>query len=55
MVRKMAENGTYYHEPPYTEEEEMAFYKMADNGDGPITILHPQSPPAAPKREEDDG
>ena len=44
MVRRRAENGTYYHEPPYTEEEELALYRMM--GAGPFTILR-QSPPAA--------
>ena len=27
MVRRRAENGTYYHEPPYTDAEEMELYR----------------------------
>jgi len=46
MVRKRADNGSYYHEPPYTWEEEMAIYKGMDI-DGPATILHGRSPPAS--------
>jgi len=43
MVRKVAENGTFYHEPPYTEEEELALYRH-----GPaFKMLHPSRPPAA--------
>ena len=49
MVRKRAENGSCYHEPPYTREEEMALYKMADYGNGPITILHAAPKPPKPK------
>lgn len=45
MVRKRAENGTYYHEPPYTEEEEFELYRMMDLKEG-ATILR-GSPPAA--------
>ena len=45
MVRKTAENGTFYHEPPYTEEEELEIYRRMNAG--PFTILHP-SPAAAP-------
>jgi hypothetical protein len=44
--------GGYFHEPPYTEEEEMELYKAADYSHGPIRIHHPQSPPAAPKRRK---
>lgn len=44
MVRKMAENGTYYHEPPYTEEEDLDFYRRVANG--PFTILHGPRPSA---------
>ena len=43
MVRKATENGGFYHEPPYTEEEELALYRH-----GPaFKILHPSRPPAA--------
>ncbi|MCP3459778.1 hypothetical protein [Bradyrhizobium sp. CCGUVB23] len=45
MVRKMAENGTYYHEPPYTEEEEDEFYRRV-GGASSLTIAHrPASTP----------
>jgi len=45
MVRKVAENGTFYHEPPYTEEEELRLYRH-----GPaFKILHPSPPAAAPE------
>ena len=30
MVRKRADDGTYYHHPPYTWAEEMAIYKGMD-------------------------
>jgi len=44
MVRKLCDDGvSYYHEPPYTEEEEMEFYRRV--GGGPVSILH------APKHE----
>jgi hypothetical protein len=50
MVRIRAENGLYFHEPPYTpEEEEADFYQRT--GNGPVAILRPapQKPSAAPK------
>jgi hypothetical protein len=34
----MSDTGGYYHEPPYTWEEEMAIYKGMDI-DGPVTVL----------------
>ena len=43
MVRKVAENGTFYHEPPYTEEEELDLYRRLDHG--PFTFLHGKRPP----------
>jgi len=48
MVRKMAKNGTYYHEAPYTDEEVLELYRAAASG--PFTVLrqHP-TPPAGPK------
>ena len=53
MVRKRAENGTYYHEPPYTEEEEFDLYrrfggaKSLSIAQPPASMRHPQkSPPA---------
>lgn len=30
MVRKINKDGIVYHEPPYTEEEQMALYKSFD-------------------------
>ena len=63
MVRKMCDDGIhFYHEPPYTFEEEMAIYKGMDI-DGPVTILHgprpaaskpatpPQKPPPPPEEQ----
>jgi hypothetical protein len=47
MVRKRAENSSYYHEPPYTEEEELDFYRRIANG--PFTILHGTPRPPAEK------
>jgi hypothetical protein len=45
MVKKVAENGSFYHEPPYTEEEELALYRHGPS----FTVLHSSRPPAAPK------
>jgi len=50
-------NGAEMHEPPYTEEEELEFYRRI--GGGPVAILHDpemlkrlearlQQPPAGP-------
>ena len=44
MVRKTAENGLFYHEPPYTEEEELDFYARINHG--PFTFLHGRPPSA---------
>jgi hypothetical protein len=38
MVRIRAENGSYFHEPPYTEEEEFDFYRRVAGG--PLRVLH---------------
>lgn len=50
MVRIVNEDGSAYHEPPYTWEEEQALYRAM--GNGPITVLHrkteTQSPPNLP-------
>jgi hypothetical protein len=50
MVRIVNEDGSAYHEPPYTWEEEQAFYRAI--GKGPITVLHrrieTQPPPKLP-------
>lgn len=40
-------NGAEMHEPPYTEEEELEFYRRI--GGGPVSILHD---PEAMKRLE---
>ncbi len=37
MVRRRAEDGSYYHEPPYTWEEEQDFYARINAG--PFTVL----------------
>lgn len=61
MIKRVAENGSIYHEPPYTAEEEADFYRRIDNG-GPITIVRSHrgvaagpapagAPPAAPSQE----
>jgi hypothetical protein len=47
MVRKMDDKGGYYHEPPYTWEEEMAIYKGMDI-DGPVTVLRGPRPASTP-------
>src|SRR5262245_14869358 len=54
MIRKRAENGSFYHEPPYTEEEELMLYRH-----GPVfKMLHPVRPSASatahpPARSQD--
>jgi hypothetical protein len=55
MVKVYAEDGTYVgNEPPYTEEEEMDFYRRI--GGGPVTIYRgpassqPQTPPSPTMR-----
>jgi hypothetical protein len=45
MVRVRAENGSYYHEPPYTEAEEFELYRLAGNAKSLRTF---RSPAAAP-------
>ena len=37
MVRKQAENGEWYHEPPYTWEESRDFYRAMSGG--PVTVV----------------
>jgi hypothetical protein len=39
MVRKQAENGEWYHEPPYSWEESRDFYRAMSGG--PVTVVHP--------------
>lgn len=42
MVKVMCDDGVnFFHEPPYTEEEEDAFYAAMSKG--PITILRPKT------------
>jgi hypothetical protein len=47
MVKRITDNGTVYHEPPYTWKEERDFYRRI--GGGPITVL--RGPPAKPSSE----
>ena len=52
MVRKQAENGTFYHEPPYTAEEEADLYRRM--GSGYVTVVRPkdnQAPKPQPKQK----
>jgi hypothetical protein len=58
MVSKQAENSEWYHEPPYTWQEQRDFYRAMSGG--PVTVVHPpvlaktdkpkrrKSPPQAP-------
>jgi hypothetical protein len=50
MVRKMAENGSFYHEPPYTEEEELEIYRRMNAG--PFKVLR-ADPKTNPKKTND--
>jgi len=50
MVRKRAENGTYYHEPPYTWEEDQDFYRRVAGNGVKLKILHSEASP--PRTEE---
>jgi len=46
MVRLPTDDGKgFYHEPPYTEEEEADFYRRV--GGGPVAILRGPKPAAA--------
>jgi hypothetical protein len=50
MVRKQAENGTFYHGPPYTAEEEADLYRRM--GSGYVTVVRPKDNQAPkPKRK----
>jgi hypothetical protein len=50
MVRKRTDTGGWYHEPPYTEEEEDMIYRGMDI-DRPVTVLRgPSSVPPSPPR-----
>lgn len=46
MVRKKDELGGFYHEPPYTPEEERDFYRRVAGG--PKTVLHAPKPGTDP-------
>lgn len=54
MVRKVADNGSAWHEAPYTEAEEEEFYRRF--GQGVVQVAHgsrtivPQ-PPRPPKND----
>ena len=37
MVKKFYPNGDAYHEPPYTWEEDMEYYRRTSGG--PITVV----------------
>ena len=50
MVRKLSPLGHYYHEPPYTEEEEREFYRRT-SGVVAFTRRAPAASPA-PKRQD---
>jgi hypothetical protein len=42
MVRRTADNGAVYFEPPYTWDEEQEMYRRV--GGGPVTVLHAPKP-----------
>jgi hypothetical protein len=52
MVRVKGADGGYFHEPPYTWEEEQDFYRRISGG--PKVILHAPAAknPAKPKRSK---
>jgi hypothetical protein len=63
MVRKRAENGSYYHEPPYTEAEEEDFYRRTGSIVGVLksdhrptahAVVPPPSPQKSPPRPPDE-
>jgi hypothetical protein len=47
MVRIVSPEGGIWHEPPYTEEEDFAFYQKASYRGG-ATIIHGPRPPVVP-------
>jgi hypothetical protein len=47
MVRIVNKDGSAFHEPPYTWEEEQDFYRRI--GGGPKTVLHAPPAPTAAK------
>jgi hypothetical protein len=44
MVRRMDDKGGFYHEPPYTEEEELELYRMMSPQPGAKILHGPASP-----------
>jgi hypothetical protein len=55
MVRKRTDDGRgWYHEPPYTEEEELDFYRRV-GGAKKLTILRGSPSPSrqSPQRPEE--
>ena len=60
MVRKISDQGTVYHEPPYTEAEQMELYRCMNgvvaftrpDPKGPKTEERPASEPAQQPQEE---
>lgn len=42
MVKKQADNGTFYHEPPFTPEEERELYRRMGP---PITVVRQNPEP----------
>jgi hypothetical protein len=52
MVRVKGADGGYFHEPPYTWEEEQDFYRRVSGG--PITVVHAPAAKrvAKPKRSK---
>jgi len=48
MVRVRGSDGGFFHEPPYTPEEERDFYRRMSGG--PKTLLHaPKPDPKSPQ------
>jgi hypothetical protein len=47
MVRVRDDLGGYFHEPPYTWEEEQELYQRMAGGNGPITVVRGPRPAAS--------
>ena len=56
MVFRRDDKGGGWHEPPYTWEEEMKFYRRYDAGmaSGKATIYRSQPATAEPPKQESD-
>lgn len=50
MVRKLSPRGHYYHEPPYTEEEQRELYGQMS---GVRAFTRPQAAESPPQRRPD--